>query len=100
MAFSPSDERLRVPVPQKALWGMTGSSGCQAWSTQVNHWFAVLVVDADVAIEELRQLHGPAGAALDGVVALDPADGEDVLGVVDHVEDRLDHAADLLERCV
>ncbi len=53
----------------------------------------VLVIHMDGAIEKFGQFNPPAGAALDRVIRLNPADGKHVIAFVDHVEDRLDHLA-------
>ena len=74
-----------MPVPAKGRSPITGRSGTQRLSRQVNH-SARLVEDGEVAVEELGELDAPAGAALDRVVGLDPADGEHLVRLVDHVE--------------
>ena len=55
---------------------------------------AILVEHADFAVEELRELDAPAGAALDRLVGQDPTDREQPVAAHDHVELRLDHPPD------
>ena len=55
---------------------------------------ALLVEDPGRPVEQLGELDAPAGAALDRVVGLNPADREDLIRVVDHVVQRLEDAAD------
>ena len=54
----------------------------------------LLVEDPGRTVEQLGELDAPAGAALDRVVGLDPADREDLIGAVDHVVQRLEDAPD------
>jgi hypothetical protein len=56
---------------------------------------AFLVKNTDRTVEELGQLDSPAGSAFNGAVRLNPADGDHMVTVVDHMENRLDDLADL-----
>jgi hypothetical protein len=46
----------------------------------------ILVVNAYGAVEEFRQLDPPAGSAFDGIIRLNPANDDDLVSLVDHVE--------------
>ena len=57
---------------------------------------AILIIDMHRPVEQLGQFHAPTGPSFDRVIRLNPAHGNYMVTVVDHVKNGLDHLANLV----
>src|SRR5437016_1359937 len=92
LAVGPEEARARAAEARLPDEG--GILGAPSLAAPAEPSVALLVEDVKRRVQDLRKLAGHAGATGHGVVRVDPAHDEDLLGVVHLVPDRLQHFAE------